>query len=104
MSRRQPCRGKRSMTIFHRSNKDYKKAGFRDVVVRAVPVQRYFPSMAEAMSAMKDSFPRLQTVLNKLSDADRALVWNEIEQQLSRFVGPTGFEAPGEWLIGVGTK
>jgi ubiquinone/menaquinone biosynthesis C-methylase UbiE len=82
----------------------YTKAGFRDVAVRAVPVQRRFPSTAEAVSAMKDSFPRLQTLLNKLSDDDRALAWSEIEQQLSQFQGPNGFEAPGEWLIGVGTK
>ena len=82
----------------------YTKAGFRDVVVRAVPVQRHFPSIAEAVSAMKDSFPRLQTLLNKLSDAERALAWSEIERQLSQFEGSTGFEAPGEWLICVGTK
>jgi hypothetical protein len=53
---------------------------------------------------MKDSFPRLQTILTKLSDADRALAWSEIEQQLSQFEGPEGFDAPGEWLVGVGTK
>lgn len=82
----------------------YKKSGFRDVAVRAVSVQRHFPSTAEAVSAMKDSFPRLQTLLNKLSAANRARVRSEIEQQLSQFEGPNGFEAPGEWLIGVGTK
>jgi ubiquinone/menaquinone biosynthesis C-methylase UbiE len=79
-------------------------AGFRDVVVRAVPVQRTFPSTAKAVSAMKNSFPRLQTLLAKLSDADRAQAWSEIEQQLSQFEGPNGFEASGEWLVGVGTK
>src|SRR5574341_943437 len=82
----------------------YTKAGFRDVAVRAVPVQRHFPSIAEAMSARKNAFPRLQTLLTKLSDADRALAWNEIEQELNRFEGPNGFEAPGEWLVGVGRK
>lgn len=82
----------------------YTKAGFRDVVVRAVPVPRHFPSIAEAVSAMKDSFPRLQTLLTKLSNADRALAWSEIEQQMSQFEGPSGFETPGKWLIGVGTK
>jgi ubiquinone/menaquinone biosynthesis C-methylase UbiE len=82
----------------------YTKAGFRDVAVRAVSVQRYFRSTADAVSAMKDSFPRLQTLLTKLSDADRALAWSEIEQQLSQFEGPNGFEAPGEWLVGVGAK
>ena len=82
----------------------YTKAGFRDVAVRAVPVERRFPSTAEALSAMKESFPRLQTLLTKLSDADRELAWSEIERQLNQFEGPNGFEAPGEWLVGVGTK
>jgi hypothetical protein len=82
----------------------YKKAGFRDVAVRAVPVRRHFPSLAEAIRAMKDSFPRLQPLMAKLSDADREQAWSEIEQQLTQFEGPNGFEAPGEWLIGVGTK
>ena len=65
----------------------YQKAGFRDVTVRAVPVQRHFPSTAEAVSAMKDYFPRLQTLLNKLSDAKRAQDWSEIEEGLSQFEG-----------------
>jgi SAM-dependent methyltransferase len=82
----------------------YREAGFRDVAVHAVPVPRTFPSIAEAVSAMKDSFPRLQTLLNKLSDADRAQAWSEIEEGLSQFEGSNGFAAPGEWLIGVGTK
>jgi ubiquinone/menaquinone biosynthesis C-methylase UbiE len=82
----------------------YRKPGFRDVAVHAVLVPRTFPSIAEAVSAMKDSFPRLQTLLSKLSDAERALAWSEIEQQLKQFEGPNGFEAPGEWLVGVGTK
>jgi ubiquinone/menaquinone biosynthesis C-methylase UbiE len=82
----------------------YTKAGFRDVDLRAVPVQRHFPSTAEAIRAMKDSFPRLQTLLTKLSDADRELAWSEIERQLSQFEGPNGFNAPGKWRVGVGTK
>jgi ubiquinone/menaquinone biosynthesis C-methylase UbiE len=82
----------------------YKKAGFVDVAVRAVPMRRYFPSTAEAVRAMKVSFPRLQDLLAKVSEADRELAWNEIEQQLRQFEGSNGFEVPGEWLIGVGTK
>jgi ubiquinone/menaquinone biosynthesis C-methylase UbiE len=82
----------------------YTNAGFRDVAVRAVSVRRHFASTAEAIEAMKGSFPRLQALLKKLSDADRALAWSEIEHQLSQFEGPNGFEATGEWLVGVGTK
>jgi hypothetical protein len=53
---------------------------------------------------MKDSFPRLKALMDKLSDTDRELAWREIERQLNQFEGPSGFEAPGEWLIGIGTK
>ena len=49
--------------------------------------------------------PALESALmDKLSDTDRELAWREIERQLSQFERPNGFEAPGEWLIGVGTK
>ena len=82
----------------------YTKAGFRDVTVHGFSVRRQFASTGEAIEAMKGSFPRLQALLNKLSDTDRERAWNEIEQQLSQFDGPNGFEAPGEWLLGVGTK
>lgn len=82
----------------------YKKAGFRDAAVRQVSVQRRFASTAKAIEAMKDLSPRLQVFLKKLSDADRALALHEIEQQLSQFEGPNGFEVSGEWLVGVGSK
>jgi len=82
----------------------YTKAGFRDVSVRSISIERQFPSTAEAIKGMKESFPRLQALLKKLNDTEREIAWSEIEQQLSRFEGPNGFRAPGEWLIGVGTK
>ena len=40
----------------------------------------------------------------QLSNAERELARAEIEQQFSRFEGPNGFKAPGEVLIGVGSK
>ena len=53
---------------------------------------------------MKDSFPGLEGIMAQLSNSGREPAWAEIEQQLSRFESPNGFEAPGEVLIGVGTK
>ena len=82
----------------------YTKAGFSDVVIRAVAVRRHFFSTVEAIQAMKGSFPRLKALMDMLSDAERAQAWSEIEQRLSQFEGPDGFNAPGEWLVGVGTK
>ena len=78
--------------------------GFHDVAVRAVKTRWCFASTAEAIRAVKDSFPGLQRIMAQLSDAQRELTWTEIEQQLSQFGGANGFEAPGEVLIGIGTK
>ena len=43
-------------------------------------------------------------LMNCLKEADRDRAWAEIEEKFKRFEGPNGFEAPGEVLIGVGTK
>jgi ubiquinone/menaquinone biosynthesis C-methylase UbiE len=82
----------------------YTKAGFRDVEIRSVPVERHFSSLTEAIKAMQGSFPRLQALLKKLNESEREIAWKEIEQQLSQFDGLNGFTAPGEWLVAVGTK
>ena len=82
----------------------YTKAGFRDVEIRSVAVERHFSSLTEAIKALQGSFPRLQALLKKLNESDHEIAWKEIEQQLSRFDGSHGFTAPGEWLVAVGTK
>jgi hypothetical protein len=46
----------------------------------------------------------LEQLIAKLSDAEREQAWEEIKRRLRQFEGPNGFEAPGEMLIGVGTK
>jgi ubiquinone/menaquinone biosynthesis C-methylase UbiE len=82
----------------------YRKAGFLNVSVRAFPIQRRFPSAADAIRTMKNSAVDLRELMSRLSESDRELAWTEIEQQLHQFEGPNGFESPGEVLIGVGTK
>jgi len=82
----------------------YRRAGFLNVSVHAVPIPRRFPSAADAIRSMRNSAGDLRELMSRLHDADRELAWAEIEQQLRQFEGPNGFEAPGEVLIGVGTK
>jgi hypothetical protein len=53
---------------------------------------------------MRNSASDVIELMSRLNAADRKLAWAEIEQQLHQFEGPNGFEAPGEVLIGVGTK
>jgi hypothetical protein len=39
-----------------------------------------------------------------LSTAEQEKAWAEITEALTQFEGPSGFDAPGEVLIGIGTK
>lgn len=82
----------------------YRRAGFLHVSVHAVPIPRRFPSAADATRSMRNSAGDLRELVSRLHDADRERAWAEIAQQLRQFEGPNGFEAPGEVLIGVGTK
>ena len=79
-------------------------SGLHDVSVCPVAIQRRFSSLVDAIKTMKASNAALQDLLAQLNDADQDRAWNEIEQALSQFESANGFEAPGEVLIGVGTK
>jgi SAM-dependent methyltransferase len=80
----------------------YSRAGFLNVSVHAVPIQRRLPFAADAIRSMRNSASNVSELMSRLNDADRELAWAEIEQQLRQFEGPNGFEAPGEVLVGVG--
>jgi len=81
-----------------------RQAGFRAVEVRAVSAPRHFPSIPEAMGYLTGSTPMLREPLAKLDPAGRAAMLADIEQSLRQYEGPEGVEAPGEVLVGVGTK
>ena len=83
----------------------YSSAGFLNVSVHAAPIPRRFPSAAAAVGNMKKATAGdIGELMNRLKEADRDRAWAEIEEKFKRFEGPNGFEAPGEVLIGVGTK
>jgi ubiquinone/menaquinone biosynthesis C-methylase UbiE len=82
----------------------YKRAGFSDVAIHSAALRRKFASLHDAIQTMKSSMAVLQDLMAKLSETDQARAWQQIEQGMSQFAGPNGFDAPGEVLIGVGTK
>jgi SAM-dependent methyltransferase len=82
----------------------FKKSGLHDVSVCPVAIRRKFSSLPDAIKAMKESNAVLQDLLAKLNDADQDRAWKEIGREMSQFQSANGFEAPGEVLIGVGTK
>jgi len=81
-----------------------RKSGLYDVSVCPVAIRRKFSSLVEAIKSMRESFAFLQDLLAKLNGSDQDRAWKEIEQEMSQFENANGFEAPGEVLIGVGTK
>jgi ubiquinone/menaquinone biosynthesis C-methylase UbiE len=83
----------------------YRRAGFHDVAVQAISLRRDFRSTAHAVDALKEFSPFfLRDLMAELTDADRDLVWSEIEDRLGQFQTPDGLKVPGEALVGVGTK
>ncbi len=82
----------------------FRKSGLRDVNIRPVAIRRKFSSLPETIKFMKGSNAALQNLLATLNGADQDRAWKEIEHEMSRFQSANGFEAPGEVLIGVGTK
>lgn len=82
----------------------YRRAGFSNASAHAVPIQRRFPSAADAIRTIRNSAGDLSELMKRLNEAERERAWVEIEEQLRRFEGPSGLEVPGEVLIGVGTK
>ena len=82
----------------------FEQAGFRDVAVHVSPVERQFPSVAAAVQYLLDAMPDLAKLLADLTDEGRDAARAEIEAMVQRFEGLEGVVAPGEYLIGVGTK
>jgi len=80
----------------------FRRAGFRDVAVRAVPFAYRFPSLADAMQNLKEAQPPLMKLMEQLTDADRVVAWAEIERSLRPFLGAEGLAGPAEALVATG--
>jgi hypothetical protein len=82
----------------------YERAGFREVQVVPVTTHLHLSSAAECVRFVQDVGGPIVQMIAHLSDAERQEAWNDVEQALRNYEGPSGFEAPCEFLVGVGTK
>jgi hypothetical protein len=82
----------------------YQQAGFSKVQTHVVSAPLRLASAAECVRFERDSFGALQQMLAGLPQDERELVWQEIEQTLRQFEGPSGFEGACELLLVVGTR
>jgi ubiquinone/menaquinone biosynthesis C-methylase UbiE len=82
----------------------YERAGFRAVQVVPVTTHLHLSSAAECVRFNQAAGGAVQHWLAHMSDTERQELWKEVEQALRSYEGPSGFEAPCEFLVGVGTK
>jgi SAM-dependent methyltransferase len=82
----------------------YQQAGFREVQTQVVSAPLRLASAAECVCFERDSLGALHQMLAGLPQEERESVWQEIEQTLRQFEGPSGFEGACELLLAVGTR
>jgi SAM-dependent methyltransferase len=80
------------------------RAGFRDVVVHAVPSPLRQPSAAECVRFERESFGALHQMMTGLTPAEREAAWDEITHELTRFEQQEGFVGPCEMLVISGAR
>jgi SAM-dependent methyltransferase len=78
-------------------------AGFGDVVVERVAAPLRLATAADCAQLERESFGALHQMLAGLDEAERAAAWDEIEDALEEFEGPSGFVGPCELLVASGT-
>ena len=82
----------------------YRRAGFCDVDVHTIQAPVRFPSAADCVRFERESFGALHAMLAGVPEDEREHVWAEIETELRRFEGPTGFVGPCELIVSAATK
>jgi SAM-dependent methyltransferase len=82
----------------------FQQAGFAHPEVRAVPVPLRMASSAEYVRVARESFGAFNALMAQLPAQERESVWNEVEDSMRSFESPSGFEVPGECLVGAATK
>jgi len=84
--------------------KVFRQAGFSNPEVRAVPVPLRMASTAEYVRLAREAFGAFNAMMAHLSPQERESVWNEVERSMRSFESASGFEVPGECLVGAATK
>lgn len=79
-----------------------KEAGFSEIVTQPIPLSLHYVSLDDFLQS--SGRRTLSGAAGKLSQQDQQHLMEEIKQALSRFEDAQGFVAPGETLLGVGTK
>ncbi len=78
----------------------FEAAGFEDVSVRRVPIERRFPSAAALVHSMRTTFSPMSSVVQSLDPDEQERAWTAVEHAFARFESSDGCVVPGESLVG----
>ena len=79
-------------------------AGFRAVEAHELSVPLRLDSAADAGRYLREIHPTLEEMMAPLAADAREEVWQEVEQAMTAFEGPEGFESPNQVLVVAGMR
>ena len=82
----------------------FREAVFSRVATTKVLAQFRLPSAKDYLDFIRTSASPILQMLGRLDDAARAAAWAEIDDKLSAFNTPSGWEGPNELLLTVGRR
>lgn len=82
----------------------FRDAGFSRVATTKVAAPFRLPSVKGYLDFVRTSATPIVQILARLDDNAKAAAWAEIEDKLSAFNTPTGWEGPNELLLTVGQR
>ena len=82
----------------------FEAAGFRDVATTAISAPFRLPSVRKYLQFIRTSASPIQQILGHLDEGAAVAAWDEMEERLSVFTTPQGWEGPNELLLTAGRR
>ncbi len=77
----------------------FKEAGFREIATTRIAAPFRLPTVKDYMKFARTSAGPIVQILKSLDAAKAEAAWSDMEQVLSRYDTPTGWEGPNELLL-----
>jgi SAM-dependent methyltransferase len=79
-------------------------AGFCEVATTTIDAPFRLPSVRDYLNFVRSSASPIQQILGRLDEAAADAAWAEMEERLSVFTTPSGWEGPNELLLTAGRR
>ena len=77
----------------------FKEAGFDEIATTRIAAPFNLPAVSDYMEFIRTSAGPIVQIVKRLDAAKAEAAWADMEQALSRYETPTGWEGPNELLL-----